>query len=515
MEVKLGEETEIDGEKIVALQWLDIDDIVGYRKKKSRSKSKKIRHRDDSSSSFSDDECTSLSLDSSSSSEGEYRSKRARSRSRSEVKGGKKRSRRRYSSEDSSDDSLPVKKRKRSKKSKNVKKNKKKKSSKRDSYVSSANSDSGSSSTCKDQDDSSGEMGSRGRSRGRSREKRKGRRDSTTGRVGKRKNKSEARRSVSPSSSYGSERNENVTMENNPVRLKSVITVANVEKEEEDDNMKNDELKEEIVYDYDDYPSSKSNDSVELGDRVNSSPDKGSVVKEVNSGANLGGDKEKEGNVSGNIGSEVDDLESILRQKALENLSRFRGGIKTKPVVAIDDKPKSNQSDVKQPTDGTVSTTPVSQTATDRSRFTWRRDPSAATGKDEKAASYSESHSSGPRPAELKLQKSRVDNKSVNEKPMVDNKFVNEKSIVDNKFVNEKSMVDTNNADQKSTAVVETSSASKKEGSSKEQQNESNDNSQFEKKTMSVMRGGEMVQVSYKVYIPNKAPALARRQLKR
>ncbi|KAL6959109.1 hypothetical protein U1Q18_000709 [Sarracenia purpurea var. burkii] len=41
------------------------------------------------------------------------------------------------------------------------------------------------------------------------------------------------------------------------------------------------------------------------------------------------------------------------------------------------------------------------------------------------------------------------------------------------------------------------------------------DGSQFEQKTMSVMRGGEMVQVSYKVYIPKKAPALARRQLRR
>ncbi|XP_031486247.1 uncharacterized protein LOC116254801 [Nymphaea colorata] len=39
--------------------------------------------------------------------------------------------------------------------------------------------------------------------------------------------------------------------------------------------------------------------------------------------------------------------------------------------------------------------------------------------------------------------------------------------------------------------------------------------SQYEQKTMSVMRGGEMVQVSYKVYIPKKAPALARRQLQR
>ncbi|PIA35169.1 hypothetical protein AQUCO_03600076v1 [Aquilegia coerulea] len=39
--------------------------------------------------------------------------------------------------------------------------------------------------------------------------------------------------------------------------------------------------------------------------------------------------------------------------------------------------------------------------------------------------------------------------------------------------------------------------------------------SEFEQKTMSVMRGGEMVQVSYKVYIPKKTPALARRLLRR
>ncbi|KAJ0869546.1 hypothetical protein HanRHA438_Chr11g0490331 [Helianthus annuus] len=460
--------------------------LKGSRKKKSRSKSKKLRHRDDLDSSSSDDESSSSSLNSLSSSEGEYRSKRDRSRSRSGVKGSKKRKRRRYSSEDSSDDSLPVKKRKRSKKSKKIKK-KKKKSSKRDGYVSSASSDSGSCSTCKDEDISSDELGSRERSRGRSREKRKGHRDSTKGRIGNRKNRSEARRSISPSSSYGSERTENTTMENNPVRLRSVITVANVENEE-DDNMKNEELKEETVYDYDDYPSSKSNDSVELDGRFNYSPDKESVAKEVNSGSILDDNKGKESNVS-------DDLESILRQKALENLSRFRGGTKTKPVAPVDDKPKSDQTDVKQlTTRETVSMTPVSQPVPHRNRFTWRRDPSAATGKDEKASTYSEPHSSGSQPAELKLPTSRVDNK----------------------ILNETSMVDTDNVDQKSTAVVETpSSAPKQEGSSKERQNESNDNSQFEKKTMSVMRGGEMVQVSYKVYIPNKAPALARRQLKR
>ncbi|KAL6529707.1 hypothetical protein OROGR_015330 [Orobanche gracilis] len=48
-----------------------------------------------------------------------------------------------------------------------------------------------------------------------------------------------------------------------------------------------------------------------------------------------------------------------------------------------------------------------------------------------------------------------------------------------------------------------------------ERGNEARDGSQYEQKTMSVMRGGEMVEVSYKVYIPKKAAALARRPLRR
>ncbi|GAA0143816.1 protease [Lithospermum erythrorhizon] len=60
--------------------------------------------------------------------------------------------------------------------------------------------------------------------------------------------------------------------------------------------------------------------------------------------------------------------------------------------------------------------------------------------------------------------------------------------------------------------VSETTSGEK---ISTEQQDQSKDGSQYEKKTMSVMRGGEMVQVSYKVYIPKKTPALHRRQLRR
>ncbi|KNA07644.1 hypothetical protein SOVF_169800 [Spinacia oleracea] len=66
-------------------------------------------------------------------------------------------------------------------------------------------------------------------------------------------------------------------------------------------------------------------------------------------------------------------------------------------------------------------------------------------------------------------------------------------------------------------AVSEASSSAPSSGheSRNDNTNETDGDTQFEKKSMFVMRGGEMVQVSYKVYIPKKIPALARRQLKR
>ncbi|XP_023772876.1 uncharacterized protein LOC111921528 [Lactuca sativa] len=410
------------------------------RKKRSRrNKSKKLSRHDDSYTSYSDDDSTSSSLISSSSSEGEYKSRKSRSRTRNEVKGSKKRSRRRSSSEDSSNDSLPVKKRRRSKKKpdsdkKNKKKIKKKKKSRRDGYIS----DSASCSTCGDEDSSSDE-------------------DTNTikGKNGNRKNRNRQMRSSSPYKDDDDDNIENVTMENNPRRLKSVITIATQPENEEGDDMKRyDEVKEEMVYDYDhdyDYPSCKSNDSND-----------GETKKELVDNNNISVmNKEKD-----NLESGVDDLESILRQKALENLSRFRGGIQTKTVVdpVIDNKEKN------------VVENPVSQPVIQRSRFTWRRDEHEKTD-----TTYSGPDSSGSQP---KLQSTDLSSTE-----RVEN------------IMNTHENVEVN----KSTDGVETPSSA----------SGSNEASQFEKKTMSVMRGGEMVQVSYKVYIPNRAPALARRQLKR
>ncbi|KAL4554321.1 hypothetical protein LXL04_039541 [Taraxacum kok-saghyz] len=402
-------------------------------KRSKRTKSKKLRRHDSSSSSSpssssSDNDSTTSSPLSSSSSEFEHKTRKSRSRTRTEVKGiTKKRTRRRSCSEDDSH-SPPAKKRKRPQKKsdhekkKNNKKLKKKKNKKK-RYISSPSSDSESCSTYRDEDSSS------------DKDKDK---DTIKGKSG--------------NSYYYYNDDDNIMVENNPRRLKSIITIATKpENEVEDGDVKKDELKEEMVYDHDyDYPSCKSNDNDSNDDNIS--------IKEkaINDSDN-------------NLESGVDDLESILRKKALENLSRFRGNLQTKPVVNNNDNNNNNNNN----NINNNNKNDESGTVIQRSRFTWKRDVSSSVSnlKEEKSAAYSGPESSRSQPNETQ--------ESIEVK--------------------------------KSTVGVETPLKEEdKEGSK-----ETNDNSQFEKKTMSVMRGGEMVQVSYKVYIPNRAPALARRQLKR
>ncbi|KAG8081286.1 hypothetical protein GUJ93_ZPchr0007g5769 [Zizania palustris] len=71
---------------------------------------------------------------------------------------------------------------------------------------------------------------------------------------------------------------------------------------------------------------------------------------------------------------------------------------------------------------------------------------------------------------------------------------------------------DERKSGEASTPNVSTLSTSEGKG---QPGTEGKDDSQFEKKTFSRMQDGETVQVSYKVYIPKKNPALARKKLQR
>ena len=75
-----------------------------------------------------------------------------------------------------------------------------------------------------------------------------------------------------------------------------------------------------------------------------------------------------------NLESGIDDLESILRKKALENLSRFRGNLQTKPVVNNNDNNNNNNNN----NINNNNKNDESGTVIQRSRFTWRRDLSSS-----------------------------------------------------------------------------------------------------------------------------------------
>lgn len=263
------------------------------------------------------------------------------------------------------------------------------KRSKRDVSVSSASSGSRSCSTCRGfSTNSSGEESEHEKRSGRSERKERGKRNV----VGKREIKrsryrSQSRSSYSRSSKGNDYQSEEQLMgENNSSRLRSVITVVKEPEENKDRELDEDWHKEEIIYDHDEYPSCRSNDSNDGGMKrelphqsqvVTSQKKKDEKLKgeegivanvktteivmtgidqeDRYDGRYLSSDVAEENNQvrenksgdSAAIGSPDNvDLELILRQRALENLRKFRGGLKIK--TAADQKEKNDNDDVKQ-----------------------------------------------------------------------------------------------------------------------------------------------------------------------
>ncbi|CAL5405891.1 unnamed protein product [Camellia sinensis] len=576
------------------------------RKKRSRrTKSRKLRHRDDSSSYSNDDSRSSVPI-SSSSSEDEY--SRARSRTRSEVKGSRKRTRRSSSSRGSSEDSRHVKKKKDSKRNSKseTKKKTRRKKQRREPSVSSISSDSRSCSTCRGAGSSSGESDFERLKRG-SREKSKDKRALGKAKSGTKSNKNRSRSPscgrYSDSGGYGSK--DVMPVENSSRRLRSVITVAKSQEEEvEEKEWDNDGHKEEIVYDRDDCPSCRSNDSndggskrelahhshvdlerwvedakgeealvsdVKMTDLTKSGEEGGRQDCQSNSRSDgAGADnslKEKNREVfPTSSSSKSDDLESILRLKALENLKKFRGGLQTNTKPPADEK-SEGCSDVKQLCTANVEFVQNRSPKEDVSRAV---DATGVLGQNPTPTSYgkllegkgggSVTESASARlsvvcpPNQVAISSKAVDlspagavtSKSEMSKSALrkessgtivkqtdkTNMFVTEGNVNKSSAETSKSAgqtsnnndVGVNNVTESSTSEPSSLKPTLEEHSSKEQLGQDKDGSQlgqdkdgsqFEKKTMSVMRGGEMVQVSYKVYIPKKAPALARRHLRR
>ncbi|XAR56521.1 hypothetical protein NMG60_11037045 [Bertholletia excelsa] len=563
------------------------------KKRNRRAKSRKLRSSDDSS--YSDDSSSSVSP-SCSTSEDEYR--RARSRARNEVKGRKKRNRS-TSRSGSREDSRRVKKSKSSKRSSRKKSQKKKR--RREPSVTSINSDSRSCSTCRD-GRSSSEESELGKRRGRSRGKSKKDRNSNKAKSRIKHNEVNSRScsSCSRSSDGNAPRYKDIPqVDSGSRRLRSVITIPKSQESEENE-LDRDGNKEEILYDHDDYPSSRSNDSIDEGskrelayhswvdsERTRNAKGGEALVSDfkqselTKSGVDGDGKDHLSNSLPDEVGltnsnkeirnqvfplsssSNAEDLESMLRLKALENLKKFRGGLQKNPKAPAEK--NKNDSDVKllstakdefvenkTPKDDSAGVIVQNELLDLNPTWTMRTDSAhQATSHgnvEEEKGSFSKSGSAthsvieanqvatssyfkeklstgGDVANKLELGKSSpkqelLSTNSILEQPHVE-KVLGKESEVDKglaetsrtvcKTSNNNDM-DINNVKSSEPSILKPASGEK---SSIERQGEDKEGSQFEQKTMSVMRGGEMVQVSYKVYIPKKAPALARRQLRR
>ncbi|XP_042019972.1 uncharacterized protein LOC121767714 [Salvia splendens] len=317
----------------------------------------------------------------------------------------------------------------------------------------------------------------------------------------------------------------------NSRRLRSVITFADQPHDKDGSRWEMDPHKEEIVYDEYDYPSPRSIDSNEGGSKMEAGDQSivsfsdriclenvaGDKVCELGkSGIDDGDHHQSEGCINKPEEKEIDtsvpvaasggdDLESILRQKALENLRKFRRMPQTRPRSNVVE--KDNESNVATLPDRTVDigeNVPIEHGISD----------------------YQETNQ---RNGLLAIQREIVtlpDSEHIEEKPQMANPSItppcNASALVEcskgdkNSYSPAAEMkAESGNDVSPGAGVTKASSSNAEPISGEHSSGQTKDSSEFEQKTMTVMRGGELVQVSYKVYIPKKAPALARRQLKR
>ncbi|GLT50414.1 hypothetical protein SLA2020_239010 [Shorea laevis] len=401
----------------------------------------------------------------------------------------------------------------------------------------------------------------------------------------------------SESIEYQSE--DSVVEQSNSRRLRLVISVF----KEEGMVLEGDEHKEEIIYGHDDYPSSKSNDSNDKGirrefpqhlhvahekirmDMMNKEKKLMFLTSEstvfVVSGKDsiyscdvVGKDsaaEEKKSDASRTVGTlDVDDLETVLRHCALENLRKFRGGMQTSTNIQANQKDKNN-ANVNTLSKEKPESVWLKSTIEDGSRVVTASQSSQqpkllATRKNSSGLPPDRKNSEGNNGGRESLTADHVvtsardqvapacipeekvnDNVAINsdairlkalrrESPKTNSTLKqgsasqamliprskgNEIAVESAKSVEPQS--DNNNSDETKNVHDSTTSDDPSscpgsmlvDVSSGNLQHGTKEGLQFKQKTMSVMRGGELVQVNYKVYIPKKDPALARRQLKR
>ncbi|KAG5409311.1 hypothetical protein IGI04_005630, partial [Brassica rapa subsp. trilocularis] len=444
---------------------------VKKKTKTKRSKSKKIRRIKDSSSDESDSDSSFYS----SSSEDDYRREKKR---RSKVSKRKKRSRKRYSSGSESDDEEDddIKKKKRSKrKDQRIVTKKKKKRSRRDSSSSSTSSDDGS--------------------------------ESDGMRITREKGRRVKDASEEPDECWQVE-----DEKKNSKKLKSIVVVTY----NHDDG---DERKEDMV---------ESDENVIVDDQRDGEAT--ALSSPAHDNRRIGYDDFEEFTNSETSKASYpdnclkgDDLEAILKERALENLKRFRGetqrnGTVSKEVSSVSEgetlQTESEKFEESQERLEGDKDLVASQVVNVKESGTGLADlPSQQSGDTVKVKA-------GPgisscTATKRKLIRPVLGQESVNlasrkeaaacqdaEAESISGKSCLESSLaLATKNVGES--IEPTKVTSTSPPHDDTEALDENKGESQSEQR-TNDESQYEKKTMTVMRGGEMVQVSYKVYIPKK-----------
>ncbi|XP_042472776.1 uncharacterized protein LOC122055412 [Zingiber officinale] len=229
-------------------------------------------------------------------------------------------------------------------------------------------------------------------------------------------------------------------------------------------------------------------------------------------------------------GLESLDLESQLRQKALENFKIFQRSLSGNTRYPVHQEDESKETKCHSIAQDDLGNMRILERQCSIQREVWpskSRVRSVVKLPDEEDTSgdtlkqpysnqgFGEVNNSGldmpskgqKNPVQLKRIKDTSNETSLNTSPM---KEKQEKNI------HSKSMSSITNAnDLNQPSQQQISPLPSKPNLHRENENKEGTGSQFQEKTFSRTHEGEVVQVSYKVYIPNKTPALSRRQLQR
>ncbi|KAG9439592.1 hypothetical protein H6P81_019757 [Aristolochia fimbriata] len=277
--------------------------------------------------------------------------------------------------------------------------------------------------------------------------------------------------------------------ENSPPHANPRIGMSKILKKQEPSNNSEDKAEADILQSNDGYPSSRSNDSNDAGRKE---------MQELGASTTISGNATKV-EASFDVGdSSADDLEALLRQKALENFAKFRfRRLGSGKYIG-------NESDVSRSSESIRSEAYESS-----ARVTGNLSDGIGVSLAVKGCRDSSAYQS---PVVIEGAECTATLRSDEKRPGL---ISLSKNIPDGTVEISSSSVGGLEVEAVGgTALQECPSPEPKISNDTSHDGEvaGKSDSELKRKTMRVMRGGKLVQVGYELYIPKKYPALARRK---